>query len=93
MEKAIARHEIKGTLDDLISVAAYLLPNKGRFYVIYPASRAVDLMAALRQHRLEPKRMRWIHPRADQEARWLLVEALNATGVELHVLSPLVFHP
>lgn len=90
MEKAIARHEIEGTLDDLVSIASYLLAPKGRCYLIYPASRAIDLMVTLRKHRLEPKRLRWIHPRAEQEARWLLVEARNAPGVELHVLSPLV---
>jgi len=47
-EKAMARHEIMGTLQELISVAAYLSPGEGRLYLIYPASRAVDLLGAER---------------------------------------------
>lgn len=93
MEKAIARHEVKTTLDDLISIASHLLGPKGRGYLIYPASRAVDLIAALRKYRLEPKRMRWVHPDLDQEARWVLVEAFKATGVELRVMAPLLLNP
>src|SRR4030043_1940400 len=53
MEKAIARHEIKGTLEDLISIASYLLPLKGKFTMIFPASRTVDLFVALRDGGLE----------------------------------------
>ena len=82
-EKAIARHEIKGTLDDLISIASYLLPPKGRCYLIYPASRTVDLLVTLRGRKLEPKRARWVYPHAGEEAKFILVEALKTSGVEL----------
>jgi tRNA1Val (adenine37-N6)-methyltransferase len=91
-EKAIARHEIKGTLDDLISIASYLLPPKGRCYLIYPATRAVDLLATLRGRNVEPKRVRWVHPHADEEANLILVEALKTSGVELKTLPPLILH-
>ena len=91
-EKAIARHEIKGTLDDLISIASYLLPPKGRCYLIYPATRAVDLFATLRGRNVEPKRVRWVHPYADEEAHLILVEALKTSGVELKTLPPLTLH-
>jgi len=90
IEKAIARHEIKATLDDLISIASYLLTSKGRCYLIYPASRAVDLMVTLRGKRLEPKRMQWVHPSRDEEAKFVLVEALKTTGVELKIMKPLI---
>jgi tRNA1Val (adenine37-N6)-methyltransferase len=91
-EKAIARHEIKGTLDDLISTASYLLPPKGRCYLIYPATRAVDLFSTLRGRNVEPKRVRWVHPHADEEANLILVEALKTSGVELKTLPPLILH-
>ena len=92
MEKAIARHEINGTLADLVSIASYLLPAKGRCYLIYPASRAVDLMVTLRENRLEPKRLQWVHPSQDEEAKFVLVEALKASGVELRILKPEILH-
>lgn len=91
-EKAIARHEIKGTLEDLISIASYLLPSKGRCYLIYPASRAVDLLFALRSKRLEPKRLRLVHPRFNEEAKFILIESVKASGVELKIMKPLILY-
>lgn len=92
-EKAIARHEIKGTLKDLVSIASYLLPNKGRCYLIFPASRAIDLLVTLRNERLEPKRVQLVYPRAGEQAKFLLVESVKSSGVELNVMSPLILHP
>jgi tRNA1Val (adenine37-N6)-methyltransferase len=89
-EKAIARHEIKGTLDDLIKMAAYLLPAKGRCYLIYSASRAVDLLFTLRRCNLEPKRLRFVHPKKKEDAKFMLVESVKASGTELKIMEPLV---
>jgi len=89
-EKAIARHEIKGTLDDLLSVASYLLPPKGRCCLIYPAARTVDLLVTLRGNKLEPKRAQWVYSREGEEAKWVLVEAVKTSGVELKTLPPLI---
>ncbi len=90
LEKAIARHEIKGTLKDLIRAAAYLLPTKGRCYLIYSASRAIDLLAALRHHQLEPKRLQLVHPRKGEAAKFILVESVKDGGVELKIKEPLI---
>ena len=90
MEKAIARHEIKGTLEDLISIASYLLPPKGRCYVIFPALRTVDLLVVLRSQRLEPKRLQFVHPRSEENAKFILSESIKESGVELKVMDPLI---
>jgi len=90
MEKAIARHEIKGKLEDLISIASYLLPPKGRCYLIFPALRTVDLFISLRNGTLEPKRIQFVHPRLGGEAKFILTESLKASGVELKIMRPLV---
>jgi tRNA1Val (adenine37-N6)-methyltransferase len=92
MERAIARHEIKGTLEDLISITSYLLPPKGRFYMIFPASRTVDLFVALRDGRLEPKRLQFAHPRMGEEAEFILIESIKTSGVELKIMAPLTLH-
>ena len=89
MEKATARHEIKGRLEDLISIASYLLPQKGRCYLIFPALRTVDLFVALRGGKLEPKRIQLVHPRMGEEAKFILAESLKASGVELKIMKPL----
>ena len=90
MEKAVARHEIRGTLQELISIASYLLPAKGRLYLIYPASRTVDLLVALRGQTLEPKRLQYVYPRPGQEAKFILIESVKATGAEVKVMAPLI---
>jgi tRNA1Val (adenine37-N6)-methyltransferase len=92
MEKAIARHEIEGTLEDLISIASYLLLPKGKFTMIFPASRTVDLFVALRDGGLEPKRLQFIHPRMGEEAEFILIESTKASGVELKIMPPLMLH-
>jgi tRNA1Val (adenine37-N6)-methyltransferase len=92
VEKAVARHEIKGTLEDLIAVASYLLPTKGRCYVIFPALRTVDLFVALREGKLEPKRLQFVHPRIEEEAKFILTESVKTSGVELKIMNPLILH-
>jgi len=91
-EKAIARHEIKGTLEDSVSIASYLLPPKGRCYVIFPAMRTVDLFLTLRKEKLEPKRLQFVYPRIEEDAKFVLVESVKASGVELKIMEPLVLH-
>jgi tRNA1Val (adenine37-N6)-methyltransferase len=90
LEKAIARHEIKGTLKDLIRIASYLLPAKGRCYLIYSPSRAIDLLIALRHHQLEPKRLLFVHPRIGEPAKFILTESVKNAGEELKIMEPLI---
>jgi tRNA1Val (adenine37-N6)-methyltransferase len=92
-EKAIARHELQGTLEDLVSIASYLLPPKGRCYVIFPALRTVDLLIVLRSQRLEPKRLQFVHPHFGEDAKFILSESIKESGVELKVMEPLILQP
>jgi tRNA1Val (adenine37-N6)-methyltransferase len=92
MEKAIARHEMKGTLEELTEVIAYLLPPKGRSYLIYSASRAIDLFVNLRENGLEPKRLQWVHSHLRGEANFILAESLRNSGPEVRVMPPLTIH-
>ncbi len=92
IEKAIARHEILGTIEDLVSVASYLLPNKGRFYLIFNASRAADLISTLKKENLEPKNVRFVHSNINEEAKFILLESIKSSGVELKVMGPLILN-
>ncbi len=88
-EKAIARHELTCSLGELLKVAGYLAKSKGRVALVYSATRLVDLMEGLRKERLEPKRLRLIHPDSDTKAKLILIEAIKGGKVELEVMSPL----
>lgn len=89
---AIARHEIRMTLEDLVRETAALLNEGGRCYYVHRALRLVDLICLMRQYRLEPKRMRLVYPYADREPVLVLIEGRKNGGSELRVEKPLILY-
>ena len=90
--KAIARHEIKINLEQLLKVSSYLLNNKGKFAIVYRTEKLVDLILCLRKNNLEPKRIRFIYPKKLSQSNLVLIEAVKATGKGIIVDKPLVIH-
>ncbi len=91
-EKAIARHEIKATLADILQISYYILKAKGRLTVIYPARRVADLFQGLRQNYLEPKKVQFVHSRLNEAARLVLVEAWKGGRAQAEVLPPFILY-
>ena len=91
-ERAVARHEIKACLLDIVTVAESLLKPSGRFVVIYPAERTVDLVLHMRTSRLEPKRLRFIHPKQCSGAILVVAEGTKHGNPGLSVEPPLVIY-
>jgi tRNA1Val (adenine37-N6)-methyltransferase len=89
-EKQIARHEINGALPDFLRAAALLLRGKGRIALVYGAGRVIDLLAAMRQLKLEPKRLRMVHSFAGAEASLILVEGVKDGRSGIKILPPLI---
>jgi len=87
-EKAIARHEIQATLEEVLQATHYLLKDKGRLVMIYPASRVADLMRGLSKCHLEPKRVQFVHSHENDEARLVLVEAHKEGHAQIKILPP-----
>ncbi len=88
-KKAMARHEILGTIEDFLNATSYLLKEKGRCYFIYPTKRAITLLVEMRKRRLEPKRLRFVHPKPEEEAKMVLVEGIKGGREGLVVEPPL----
>ena len=91
-EKALARHEFKAALQDVLRASQYLLKEKGRLAMIYPASRAAELIQEMRQFHLEPKRLQFVHSRLNEEARLMMVEAFKEGRAQVRVLPPLILY-
>jgi len=91
-QKAVARHEIKGTLDDFLRAARYALKTAGRVSLIYPASRLVEAITRMRAQGMEPKRLQLVHSYRDTEGEFVLLEGVKGGGEELEVLKPLVIY-
>jgi tRNA1Val (adenine37-N6)-methyltransferase len=91
-EKRIARHEVEGRLIDFLKAGAYVLRRKGLMALVYPATRAIDLLAAMRETGLEPKRLRWVHAFRRSPASLVLVEGSKDGRSELSILPPLIVY-
>lgn len=91
-DRAAARHELSGDLPDACAAAATAVRYGGRVAVVFLAERLTDLLVALREHRLEPKRLRLIQPRAGRPANLLLLEAVKGGGPGLKAEPPLVVY-
>jgi len=89
-QRAIARHEIHASIEDIIYASKYLLGTKGRLSLIYPAERLTDLVDKLRQTGFEPKKLRVIYPDIGANAKLVLIEAWFAGKNGLRILPPLL---
>ena len=92
MPKAIARHEILCTLEDVISQAARVLKDRGRFYMVHRPFRLTEIMITLTKYKLEPKRMQLVYPYIDREPNMVLIEALKGGNSRITVERPLIVY-
>lgn len=90
--KAIARHEILCTLEDVISQAAKVLKPGGNFYMVHRPFRLSEIMVQLVKYRLEPKRMRLVYPYVDKEPNMVLIEANRGGKSRMTVEKPLIVY-
>lgn len=90
--KAIARHEIKCTLEDVISQSAALLKPQGLLYMVHRPHRLTDIFYLMRKYGIEPKKIRLVHPYADKEPNMVLIEGLRGGKANLIVDPPLIVY-
>ena len=90
--RAIARHELLCTLEDVISQAAKLLRPGGSFYMVHRPFRLVDIMVLMREYHLEPKRIKLVYPYIDKDPNMVLIEGLRGGRPRLTVEKPLVVY-
>ena len=92
MPKAIARHEILCTLEDVVSQAARVLGDRGRFYMVHRPFRLAEIMNVLTRYKLEPKRMQLVYPYIDKEPNMVLIEAVKGGNPRITVERPLIVY-
>ena len=90
--KAIARHEITCTLQDVIRAAARLLAPGGHFFMVHRPFRLAEILCEMHEGGLEPKRLRLVHPYAEREPNMLLVEGVRGGGRGMVVERPLIIY-
>ncbi len=90
--KAIARHEILCTLEDVLLESAKLLRPKGRFYMVHRPFRLAEIMSKMTALGIEPKRMQLVYPFVDREPNMVLIEGLLGGNSRLTVEKPLIVY-
>ena len=90
--KAIARHEILCTFDDVAAQAAGMLKPGGSFFLVHRPFRLAEIMGTLMKYRMEPKRMRLVHPFLDREPNMVLLQAVRGGNPRLKVERPLIIY-
>ncbi|WP_102399643.1 tRNA1(Val) (adenine(37)-N6)-methyltransferase [Haloimpatiens massiliensis] len=89
---AIARHEILCTLEDVIKACRNLLKDNGRMYMVHRPDRLVDIVTLMRKYKIEPKRIRMVHPSVGKAPNIVLVEGQRDGGKFLKWDEPLYVH-
>ena len=92
MAKAIARHEVLCTLEDVVSQASKVLKDRGRFFMVHRPFRLAEIFSVLTRYKLEPKRMQLVYPYIDREPNMVLIEALKGGNSRITVEPPLIVY-
>lgn len=90
--KAISRHEVLCTLEDVVREGTKALKPGGRFYMVHRPHRLAEIITVMKQYKLEPKRMKFVHPFADKDANMVLIEAVRGGGAWLKLEPPVIVY-
>lgn len=90
--KAIARHEVLCTLEDVVRESAKILKPKGRFYMVHRPFRLSEICCCMTKYGIEPKRMKFVYPFVDKEPNMVLIEGLRGGNPRMTVEKPLIVY-
>lgn len=90
--KAIARHEIMCSLEDVIRTTGNLLKPEGKLFMVHRPDRMADIICLMREYKIEPKRLRFVHPRKEEAPNMILIEGLKDGGRFLKIEKPLYIY-
>ena len=92
MPKAIARHEILCTLEDVVKQATLMLKPSGRFYMVHRPHRLIEIITCLKQYKMEPKRIQFVHPYSDKDANMVLIESVRGGKSMVKIEKPIIVY-
>lgn len=92
MIKSIARHEIEIKLEDICRISKKLLKNNGSFVLVHRTDRLSEIINMLLKYNLQPKRIRFLYPKEQENSNLVLIDARKNGNIGLKVLPPLICH-
>lgn len=91
-QRALARHELAVTLAGVIQAAQNILKDKGKLVMIYAAERMDDLMVQMKALEIEPRLIRAVYSRPEEDAKRIIVEGIKSGRQHIRIAPPLVIH-
>ncbi len=89
---AMARHEVSASLADVVAAARHLVKYRGRFAMVHLPERLAEIMVAMCQVGIEPKRLQFVYPRIDKKPNMVLIEGVRGAKPGIEVLPPLLVY-
>lgn len=90
--KNISRHEVCGEINDFCKCARLLLKHGGSFYAVYRPDRLIDLISAMRNNGIEPKRLTFIHSNTHTPPSLLLIQGKKGAKGGLIIDKPIYIY-
>ena len=87
--KAIARHELFLTIDDVCNIASNCLKNKGIFALVHRPERLLEILDTMRKYNIEPKKIQFVYPKIEKEANMVLIEGIKNGNSGVKLLNPI----
>lgn len=91
-EMNIARREENGTIYDFAKAASHLLKHGGIFTTVYRPDRSAELIHALKENSLEPKRIIYVYPDINSAPCLILTEAKKGAMPSVKISRPLIIY-
>jgi tRNA1(Val) A37 N6-methylase TrmN6 len=92
IHKVYARHEETLTLKDLMTIARKVLKNKGRIVTVNRPENLINIITTMKENNIEPKRLRFVYPKKDKDAKIVLVEGVKNGKPSITIERPLYIH-
>lgn len=89
---AMARHELTASLTDVVAAARHLVKYRGRFAMVHLPERMAEIMVAMCEQGIEPKRLQLVYPRLNKKPNMVLIEGVRGAKPGIEVLPPLLVY-
>lgn len=87
--KAIARHEIEITLEEIISISSNIIKDSGCLYLVHRCDRFVEILNLLKKYNFGLRKLQFVYDNFNSNSCFLLIEAKYNCKDDLKILKPL----
>lgn len=88
--KAISRHELLCSLEDVIRESSRVLKPGGRIYMVHRPFRLTDILVLMTQYKISPRRLCMVYPKVSREANLVLVEGVRGGRTQIKAEAPVI---